>query len=83
MQTKQPKARKSQDALKGCHLNLLPQNQNPKPKKLHPRRQPKEKRARTLLLKTVMPRQTRHKRLRLQQTPNEQHSHFFIVLCTW
>ncbi|KAG7469054.1 hypothetical protein MATL_G00124790 [Megalops atlanticus] len=77
METRQSKARKSLDAQQDCQQNLHLLNQNPNPKKLHLRRQPKERRARKPLLKTVMPRQTRHRRLRLQQTPNEQHLKFF------
>lgn len=67
-----PKARRSQqDAPRGCLLNQLLLNQNQSPKKPPLRRQPRERRAATLL-KMEMPRQTRHRRLTLLAMPNEK-----------
>ncbi|MCJ8745501.1 hypothetical protein PDJAM_G00130910 [Pangasius djambal] len=84
METRLPKPRKSQpDALQDSLPNRLLPSQPPSLRKLPPsRKQPKERRAR-ILLRMEMPRQSRRKKPKPQQTPNEKPSNCLMLLCTW
>ncbi|KAB5532935.1 hypothetical protein PHYPO_G00125790 [Pangasianodon hypophthalmus] len=84
METRLPKPRKSQPgALQDSLPNRLLPSQPPSLRKLPPsRKQPKERRAR-ILLRMEMPRQSRRKKPKPQQTPNEKPSNCLMLLCTW
>ncbi|XP_060756322.1 non-histone chromosomal protein HMG-17 isoform X1 [Neoarius graeffei] len=84
METRLPRPRKSPPgALQGFLPNHLLPSQPPSLRKLPPsRKQPKERRAR-ILPRMETPRQSRRKRPKPQQTPNEKPSNCLILLCTW